>query len=247
MRKNVRQFPFPVKCALNGKEKLLDFPGKIFFYENLLTWQVYDVEYSIKKRTLEENMLLTPDEAQESLAAVEAMMQKVRRSLAQGGAPYHLILWGGVWFFGFLGSHFFSERTAGLVWLGLDVIGALGSWTLGMMFKRRVRNAGAFVPARRMAMFWLTLFFYCMLVGWIARPLDGKQLAMLIVIFAMLGWTAMGFLMSLSLVKFALLVTAVAFAGYYLLPNCFYLWMALLGSGTMIGCGLSIRSRWRQA
>jgi len=190
-------------------------------------------------------MDVTRNEAQESLAAIEVMMQKMRRAAASGGTHYFFILWGCVWFFGFLGSHFFPGKTGGYLWLGFDILGCFASWAIGMALRHRVRNAGDNVTGRRIALFWLTLFLYCLLTVWIAGPVDGKKLAMIIVIFAMVGWMAMGFLMSLSIVRLALLITAVTVAGYFLLPDYFYLWMALLGGGTMIGCGLYIRCKWQ--
>jgi hypothetical protein len=190
-------------------------------------------------------MQITTNEAEESLAVINSMMQKIRRTVANGGAHYFLILWGIVWFFGFLGSHFFTDKIGGCIWLGLDILGGFGSWVIGLLLNRRVRNTSVSVTGRRIGFFWLTLFVYCMLTVWIALPLNGKQLAMIIVIFAMLGWIAMGFFLSFSVVRLALLVTAVAFAGYFLLPAYFYLWMALLGGGTMIGCGLYIRLMWQ--
>lgn len=192
-------------------------------------------------------MQVNAHEAEEALASVDATMQKVRRAVVDGGTHYFFILWGIIWLFGFLGSHFFNERTAGFAWMVLTILGSTSSAVIGVVQGRRVRKANASTTSRRIGLFWLTLFAYCSLVVWIARPLDGKQSAMLIVIFAMLGWIAMGFLLSQSIIKFALLLTAVAFAGYYLLPNYFYLWMALLGGGTMIGCGLYIHFRWRRS
>jgi hypothetical protein len=40
---------------------------------------------------MEATMEVTREDAQESLAAVEAMMQKVRRAVADGGTHYFLI------------------------------------------------------------------------------------------------------------------------------------------------------------
>lgn len=190
-------------------------------------------------------MQITPNEAQESLAAINSMMQKMRRTVANGGAHYFLILWGIIWFFGFLGSHFFISKIAGYIWLGLDILGGFGSGVIGLLLRRRVRNTSVSVTGRRIGLFWLTLFIYCILTIWIAGPMDGKKFAMFIIIFVMVGWIAMGFLLSFFVGRLALFVTAVAFAGYFLLPEIFYLWMALLGGGTMIGCGLYIRFRWQ--
>ena len=65
-----------------------------------------------------------------------------------------------------------------------------------------------------------------------------------------IGWLqsicllAMGLLFSFSSVWWALPITALALAGYFLLPGIFYLWMAILGGGGMIALGLYIRFRW---
>jgi hypothetical protein len=192
-------------------------------------------------------MDVTRNEAEESLAAISATRKRIRSAVANGGAHYYLIMWGIVWFLGFLGSHFLAERAATRVWIVLDIIGALGSWGFGMLTSRRVRNARVSTTSGRIGLFWLALFAYCALTVWIVKPLDGRQIAMLLTIFAMLGWIAMGFLLSYSLVKLALFITALAFASYYLLPSYFYLCMAFLGGGTLIGSGLYIRSRWRQS
>jgi hypothetical protein len=190
-------------------------------------------------------MQISPDEAEESLAAISSMRKRMRHAVANGGAHYFLILWGVVWFLGFLGSHFFTDRIAGYVWMALDILGGLASWGMGMLLSRRFRNTSTSATSGRIGLFWLALFAYCNLTVWIAWPLDGRQLAMIIIIFAMLGWIAMGFLLSISLIGLALFVTALAFGGYYLLPDYFYLYMALLGGGTLIGSGFYIRFRWR--
>jgi hypothetical protein len=192
-------------------------------------------------------MQISPTEAEEALAAIGAMKKRMRHAVAIGGGHYFLILWGVIWFLGFLGSHFFANKSAGYIWMALDIAGALGSWGLGVLLSRRVRSTNTSATTGRIGFFWLALFAYCALTVWIAWPLAGKQLAMLIVIFAMLGWIAMGFLLSYSLVRLAVLITALAFGSYYLLPHYFYLCMAFLGGGTMIGSGLYIRFRWQES
>lgn len=190
-------------------------------------------------------MQVNANEAGEALSTIQAVAQKMRRAAADGNAHYFLILWGIVWFFGFLCSQFLPNKTAGIIWLGLDILGALGSWWFGQFRSRPVRTPGDAAAGRRIGLFWLTLFAYCPLTVWIAWPLNGKQLAMFIIIFVMIGWLAMSFLMSYFAVRLALFVTALAFGSYFLLPGYFYLCMALAGGGTMIGSGLYIRSKWR--
>jgi hypothetical protein len=39
-------------------------------------------------------------------------------------------------------------------------------------------------------------------------------------------------------------IAALALIGYYFFPGIFYLWMGVLGGGTMIALGLYIHTRW---
>jgi hypothetical protein len=41
-----------------------------------------------------------------------------------------------------------------------------------------------------------------------------------------------------------LIIIALVLTGYFLLPDIFYLWIAILGGGGMIALGVYIRSRW---
>lgn len=88
------------------------------------------------------------------------------------------------------------------------------------------------------------LIFFGIAVIAIAHPTDGKQVTMLVILFIMLGQMAMGLVFSFSSTWWTLPITALALAGYYFLPEFFYLWMALLGGGGMIALGLHIRYRW---
>jgi hypothetical protein len=192
-------------------------------------------------------MNITRDEAQESLTAIQEMAQRMRRAAADNGAHYFLILWGLVWLFGFTCSQFLWHQTAGYVWMALNCLGGFGSWWFGRFKGRHVRSKGDAAAGRRIGLFWMTLFAYCALTIWIAWPLNSRQLAMFIIIFVMIGWLAMSFLLSYSAYFLALFITAVAFASYFFLPAYFYLCMALVGGGTMIGSGLYIRSKWRMS
>jgi len=55
---------------------------------------------------------------------------------------------------------------------------------------------------------------------------------------------AMGLIFSFRTVWWVLPISALALVGYFFVPDYFYLWMALLGGGTMIALGLYIQSRW---
>jgi hypothetical protein len=189
-------------------------------------------------------MNISPTEAEEALAAIQVMMKKTRRAISSSGAYGFLIVWGVVWMLGFLSSQFLPAEIGGTIWIVVDILGGALSAILGIRMGRHVRSPSASISGKRIGWFWLLLFFYCVAAIAVAWPTDGKQLAMFIIFFVMVGWLAMGLLLSFAPIWPGLAITALALIGYFLLPGYFYLWMAILGGGGMIALGLYIRSRW---
>jgi hypothetical protein len=189
-------------------------------------------------------MNISPTEAEEALAAIQTMVRKTQRAVSSSGAYNFLIVWGFVWLFGFLTSQFIPNETAGYIWLGLDILGGVLSAVIGIRMNRNIRSPSAVASGRRIAWFWLLLFFYCIAAIGVAWPIDGKMLAMFIIFFVMIGWMAMGLLLSFISIWWGLAITALALVGYFFLPDIFYLWMSILGGGGMIALGIYIRKRW---
>jgi hypothetical protein len=189
-------------------------------------------------------MNVSPSEAEEALAAIQAMMQKTRRLISSSGAYIFLIVWGVIWLLGFLGSQFLPAAIAGYTWMGLDILGGILSAILGIRMGRGVRSSSPTTSGKRIGIFWFLLFLYVVAAIGVAWPADGKQLSMFIILFVMVGWIAMGLLLSFASIWPGLAITALALIGYFLFPDIFYLWMAILGGGGMIALGLYIRSRW---
>ena len=189
-------------------------------------------------------MNISPNEAEEALAAIQSMAQKTRRSISSSGAYKFMVLWGVVWLLGFMGSQFLSQKAAGYAWIGLDTLGGAFSAVIGIRMGRAVRSSAPSASGKRIAIFWLLICVLCFLSVAVAWPADGKQIAMYIILFCMTGWIAMGLLLSFAIIWPALLIIALASIGYFLLPNIFYLWMAILGGGGLIALGLYIRNRW---
>jgi hypothetical protein len=189
-------------------------------------------------------MSISPDEAEEALAAIQKMTQKTRHSVASSGAYIFLIITGIIWLVGFLSTQFLSGEIVAYIWIGASLLGSAVSILLGTRMSGRVRSPSTAPTAKRAGVFWLLLVFYCIATIAIARPADGKQVTMLIILFIMVGQLAMGLLLSFSSSWWALPITALALVGYFLLTDFFYLWMAILVGGGMIALGLYIHSRW---
>lgn len=189
-------------------------------------------------------MDITPNEAEEALAAIQKTTQRTRRAIAGSGAHVSLIATGMVWLVGFLGTQFLSGALVVYIWIGMSLLGsALAVW-LGLRLGRRVRGPAGSVYGKRIGLFWLLLILYALAAILVVRPTDAKQITLLIVLFVMIGQMAMGLLISFSSTWWTLPVAALALAGYFLSPDYFYLWMAVLVGGGMIALGLYIRARW---
>jgi hypothetical protein len=189
-------------------------------------------------------MNISPDEAEEALADIQRMTQKTRHSIAATGAYIFLIITGIVWLVGFLSTQFLTGAIVAYIWTGMSLLGSALSILLGRRMGPRVRGPSMAASAKRAGTFWLLLVFYGMAAIAIARPTDGRQVTMFIILFIMIGQLAMGLLLSFSSVWWALPITALALIGYFLLPGIFYLWMGVLGGGGMIALALYIRFRW---
>ena len=189
-------------------------------------------------------MNISPNEAEEALAAIQKMTQRTRHSLANSGAYVFLIATGIVWLVGFVSTQFLPAQIIGYIWLGVSLLGSVVATLIGSRMGRRVRGPATSVIGKRIATFWLLLILYGIAAVAVARPTEGKQLTMFIILLTMIGQTAMGLVYSFSSSWWALPISALALAGYFWLPEFFYLWMGVLGGGGMIALGLYIRSRW---
>lgn len=189
-------------------------------------------------------MNISPTEAEAALAAIETIAQRTRRSIASSGAYITLIATGIVWLIGHMATQFLPAQIVPYIWLASSFLGGGLAIMLGIRLGKRVRSPSTAVIAKRIGGFWLLLVFYCAATLAVARPADGKQLTVIIVLFYLIGQLAMGLLFSFDSVWWTLPITVLVLISYFLLPGYFYLAMSLLGGGGMILIGLYIRFRW---
>lgn len=189
---------------------------------------------------------LSLQEAREALDLIDETTRRMRRSLAHGGGPYFLIIWGLVWVIGFSGAHFFGPEDArtGWTWMVVNSVGVVASFALGWWMSRRVRSRER--GGERVALFWLAWMLYASLIITFARPQIGNQLSILISLFAMMGYVTTGILYrSVFISLLGLIITALIVIGYLALPMFFNLWMAVLGGGSLIAAGVYVLRSWR--
>jgi hypothetical protein len=186
-------------------------------------------------------MNVSKHEAQEALEAVQQVSDQLRQAIASGSTPYYMILWGAIWFLGYISSYFTRGLLTGWIWLGLTISGSILSFILGMRFRTRMRDNSA----ARVVYLWISLMAYASLIWWIAAPTRGEQASMLIVIFCMFGYVITGLWMEPTAAWVGVITTVLAAIGYAFFLPVFYLWMAFLGGGTLILSGIYILRRWK--
>ena len=192
-------------------------------------------------------MNVTPEEAQEALAAIQQTTVKTRRGLAY--YAYHQVLWGLLWFVGFLVSQFVQPSTLNLVWIVVLIAGVIGSALMGISQGRRMRitphSRLAFIGPR-MGIFFGSLYGFGIIWFVVFQPLRVLQIALFWITLVMFGYIVAGAWLRVPLlIGIGVGVTVMSLLGYYLLPGYFYLWSALFAGGTLLGSGIYILLRWR--
>ena len=187
-------------------------------------------------------MNVSPEEAQEALDVIQQTTIKTRKGYGYNG--YYLMIWGGVWFIGFLVSQFLQSKPAvvGWTWGGLVLVAWVSCAVLGINQSKEVRSQSG----QKIGFFFLALFAFAVLWFIILTPQNTKQGVMFDVTIIMFGGVVVGILSrNLLTVIGSVFATALAIAGYYLLPGYFYLWEAIFGGLAMFAIGLTLRLRWR--
>lgn len=187
-------------------------------------------------------MNISPEEAQEALAAIELTRMKTQKGYGYNG--YYLMIWGTVWLIGFLVSQFLQSQTAvvGWTWGGLVLVAWISSAVLGINQARNVRSQ----TGQQIGFFYLALFTFAVLWFILLAPRNAEQGVMFFVSLIMFGGVISGiFYRNLAIVVGSLFATALALVGYYLLSGYFYLWEAIFGGLAMLVPGVALRLHWR--
>jgi hypothetical protein len=184
-------------------------------------------------------MHVSPEEAQESLAAIRQTRARMHKLAGING--YYLVIWGLAWFFGCLSSQFLPDK-AWIVWALSCTIGWILSAIIGAYQGRQTRAA---INAR-VGFFYLALFGFAALWFILMQPASAKQDALFIITLFMFGGVVAGIMARvISSIIGSLSVAVLAVIGYYLLPAYFFLWAAIFCGLTMVGIGLVLLWRWR--
>ncbi len=203
-------------------------------------------------------MNVSQDEARETLDQIEDVRQRTKKMVACAGGDICFIVWGVIWFIGFLSTHLFgyaritwSGIAIGSIWLVLVATGIVVS----IIVEKR-RAAVKSTIGKRVGVFWWLLYAYVYLWIGLLFPfievhghaesvMFWNRFGAIAATVPMFAYVVTGLWLEHFMVWLGLAVTALTILGLFLLQPYFYIWMAVVGGGTLAGTGLFIRNRWK--
>lgn len=191
---------------------------------------------------------VTQEEARKALADIDQVARQIRHAVAGSQMGTNLVIWGAVWIVGFALSAL-SRWDMGWIWWSLVALG-MGLSALGGFRQHRegrIQSAQAHQLMRQLALFWLAVITYAMVLALRIPLRNGLDQLVLIVCLVMLAYVVMGiWLRSPLLAAIGLTVTVAALVGRsFLPPRAFLLWMAVFGGGGLFVPGLYVKLRWK--
>ena len=182
---------------------------------------------------------ITRTEAEEALIAIEAVTNRMRKTIAGCGAGPILIMWGLIWLVGYSSSQFFPENS-GLIWAPLSLGGGAASWIIGMR-ERRIKGVGSW----RIGVFWLVLFGYAALWAILLHPFNSAHTGAYLGTVPMFAYVVGGLWVGRFFVWLGLSVTVILVLGVFAWPAWAQLWSGIAGGGSLLAAGIYIRRYWR--
>lgn len=206
-------------------------------------------------------MNVGPEEARDMLRGVDDVTSRTKKMIAYGGGDVMFIVWGIIWFLGGIATHLipmltdrdaFTSIFIGAVWLVLIATGIAISYRVGRSDMPTKSPFGKSIGL----MWW---FLYLFVDLWISLlfpfiHIEGRQqshlfwthLGAIAATVPMFAYVVFGLFFERYMVWIGLAMTALMVVGVYLFEPWFYLWMAVVGGGGLVGTGLMIRKLWKQ-
>jgi hypothetical protein len=177
-------------------------------------------------------------EAAHALSEIETIAQRVQRSRVYNLASLLLIMWGALVFCAYLASAVLPHQ-AGLIWIGADAVGVVGSIGISVFLHDRTDDLRPFdwrALAALMLLFAFGVFWSVGIARLPARELNAFWATYFMLVYSIAGlWFGPGFLVV------GISITALTLLAYFFAGPWFELAMAFInGGGLMLG-GLWMR------
>lgn len=190
-------------------------------------------------------MNVTRDEAVEALATIEKAGGKVGRLKGyHHGAP-HFVIWGLVWLVGNTATDL-APQWGGYAWLGSLVFGFVGTFLVGYRSARGRTSTPADPRKRRYVLRFVALgvvfFLFFLSMSRIVQIENARQGGTLVSIIFPFLYMGAGVWMGWRLFAIGAVTAAAIMAGYVWVDDHYFLYMGVVGGGSLIAGGLWLRS-----
>lgn len=174
-------------------------------------------------------------QAAEALSDIEVIVRRVRRSRIYQLTSLILMQWGALVLAGYLASYLWP-RSAGWLWVALNVAGVCGTFAIGMFVRRR---SGVGFDARiPLALLLFLTFGY---LNCFLGHFGPRELGVFWPIYFMMMYSIAGLWVGRAFVVIGVAIIALTLIGYVFSGDWFDLWMAMVNGGGLILGGLWMR------
>jgi hypothetical protein len=182
-------------------------------------------------------MKISPSEAESSLAFIREAENQMNRAVSASGGAYQMVIWGVVMLIGYTLNQFADRLPVALVagpWIVMSTLGNILSVMVSVRRARKFHNPyGA-----RLGFLFVVFILFGVVGAFFVHPSDPREINLLVYLLTMLWMAAMGLWVDLRLLWISLVFTTLMLFGYLALPDYFFLWLAIVGGGALIGSGL---------
>jgi hypothetical protein len=182
-------------------------------------------------------MNIDRSEAESALASIREIENQMNKAMSASGGAYQIIAWGGIMMIGYTLNQFADRLPVALVagpWIVMSILANILSVTISVRRARKFHNPyGA-----RLGFLWAVFLLFGLVGAFFVHPSDPREINLLVYLLTMLWMAVMGLWVDLRLLWISLAFTALMLFGYLVLPDYFFLWLAIVGGGAMIGSGL---------
>lgn len=182
--------------------------------------------------------MISAQQASQALADAAATERRSRSAYSYTQASPYCFVWGTVWVLGY-GAEALGRSAGpwiGWWWTVLTIAGAVASIWIGRRQRARIGQSRWRIAAL-FAVIWLYQFA-CFAV---LHPRSSLQIGAAIPLLTAAIYAAVGLWLGLRYILVGAFVAAATLAGYFLLRDVFFVWMALVGGGSLLLTGLWLR------
>jgi hypothetical protein len=180
--------------------------------------------------------MIDSQQASEALADINAIARRVRQSRIYNLASLLMTMWGALVFVGNIAS-FAWPRSAGYIWIAVNVVGLAGSFAVSAFTYART---GVRTFDLRTLMAFL-LFFAFGIATCVLGHFGPRELGVFWAIYFMLFYTIAGLWVGMAFVVIGVGISALTLIGYLLAGSWFEPWMAVVNGGGLVLGGLWMR------